>query len=239
VKKKCLLLMVAFTICGLVGITPASATLIDFETYPSGTSTLHDDHINTQFSTLGISLISSENDYGNSVDALIAQYDYPWINYASGISALAPWRGNGSYYPGRAQAPIHVYFSTPVNFFSVVALDVGYNGLVAAAYDQYSSLLSSVTIDGRIRDHTGQNINPSGQDVVALSSQSDIYSISIFQQHTPADGLGPEGYLLDNMAFSPVPEPATIILISSGLVGLVGFRRKLTARRTTSDASRV
>jgi hypothetical protein len=230
VLKKCFFLMVAFTICGLVGITPAFAILIDFETYPSGASTLHDDPINFQFSTWGISLISSENDYGKPLPALIAQYDYPWINYASGISALAPWRGDGSYYPGRAQAPIHVYFSTPVNFFSVVALDVGYNGLVAEAYDQYSSRLFSVTIDGGIRDHTGQNVNPSGQDSVRLSSHSDIYSISIFQQHTPADGLGPEGYLLDNMAFAPVPEPATIILISSGLVGLVGFRRKFMAR---------
>ena len=227
--KKCILLIAAFVISCLVGITPASAILIDFETYPDGTLTSHLDQVNTQFSSWGISQIWSEDDYGNMVDAVIRQDANLGLYYASGGSALAPWVGDDTYYGG-AQAPIAVSFATPIYYFSVYAMDVGWNGLKAEAYGTDASLISSVSIDGTGRGHDGPVGQPDWLDFIEFSFPG-ISEIRFSQIHDPnwdvANNLGLEGYLLDDVTFDPVPEPATILLMTSGLVGLVGFRRKL------------
>ena len=235
--KKCILLIVALIISGFVGLAPASAILIDFETYASGAPTYHLAPVGTEFLDWGISRISSENDSGSTVDAVIRQDVLPWLNYASPISALAPWVGSvsGTGY-GPAQAPIMVSFVTPIDYFSVYAMDVGFNGLKAEAYGSDSSLISSVSIDGTGRTHDGPSNNDFIEfNFVGISMTMIKFSQILGPDWDLANGLGKEGYLLDDMSFtpttstSPIPEPATLLLLGTGLLSMagVGIRRKL------------
>jgi hypothetical protein len=206
--KSILFYLIIYTSLFPFQIVPALAIFIDFETYPSGSSTLHFDYVDTQFSSWGISEIKSlEYNPGTGgfdmVSARIRQDDLPWLNYPSGISALAPAVGDGTYY-GPAQSPIEVRFSTPLNYFSVYAMDVGWNGLIAEAYDADTFLLSSITIDGTGREHYGEP-GGDGLDFIEFFG-AGISKIVFYQIHDAqwdrANGLGTEGYLLDSMNFT-------------------------------------
>lgn len=215
----CVFFVLSLTIPILFQIQPASALLVDFESYPSGSSTSHFDNIGTQFSSWGFS-VSSQNDYGNVVDAVIRQDALPWLNYASGISALAPWVGDGTYY-GPAQAPISISFDSPIDYFSIYAMDVGWNGLLVQAYDLSSTLISSISIDGTGRNHDGP---PGGDGLDFIQfALSGISSITFSQIHDPdwdeANDLGTEGYLLDNLCYMySIPDASCALLLGSAFI---------------------
>jgi hypothetical protein len=148
------LFALSLTLSMLVQMTPASAILIDFETYPGGAPTSVFDPVDTEFSSWGISNMESRDPLGDIASPVIGQLsDYP-VTFYSGISALAPHPGDDTTY-GFAQAPITVYFSSPLDYFSVWAMDVGYNGLRVEAFDVNSALISYVEIDGTGRNHDG------------------------------------------------------------------------------------
>lgn len=46
----------------------------------------------------------------------------------------------------------------------------------------------------------------------------------VFRSQTQAAVL--DGFSVDNVVWEPVPEPATLLLLASGLVGFAGFRKK-------------
>lgn len=57
-------------------------------------------------------------------------------------------------------------------------------------------------------------------------NSSDIYQLSMYTEATPGDQPNDSGLTLNMSSAQPVPEPATLLLLGTGVVGLAGLRRK-------------
>ena len=69
-----------------------------------------------------------------------------------------------------------------------------------------------------------------GWQTKSFDFQADDLATILFFGDTTLGG-GPWGAAIDNVRVAPVPEPATMLLLGSGLIGLVGLGRKKFFKR--------
>lgn len=121
---------------------------------------------------------------------------------------------SGSVAIGDNDAPISITFDSPAkDIFANFTYD---SQLTFSTYDQFGTLIGSYINSG---------LSNLGTTELIPLSFSGVSSLIIA-------GAVNNSYIMDDFTFtidqaSVVPEPATIFLLTGGLFGLLGFRRKL------------
>ena len=102
-----------------------------------------------------------------------------------------------------------------------------------SAYPEYAKVFvgnTAFSLDLKDYKEVGIIRNNLEQNVIDLSSLAgNPFQYLLLQDITGgfSDGIAAgDGFDVDAVGVSPVPEPATVLLLSSGLLGLAGFSRK-------------
>ncbi len=210
--KKILLSLFIITCVFILGASNANATLItytdrtSFET-AAGTTTVEDFQsfvVDTPFHTTPV-------DVGDFTLSMIGSPNTSYNYIDIGPPASAETNVNGT-------TNMRVFTDNSPSFDLIFTFDTAITAFGADFANINDDILRTRLLVGS--EIATPPINPY-PFVSFYGFTSDVAFTSI-----TFEGLENDVYGIDNVTYSPIPEPTTMLLLGTGLIGLAGFRRK-------------
>ena len=199
--KKQIVLLVA--ILSFTIVISTNAITIDFEEYPNGSTVPGGAEITTQYSIWGVIFDSISAPSATQVTNILS------LNSASGRNHLDP--GGPAPYNGRI---LILNFIIPVTDVGSYFIDDQFP-IIVNAYDELNNLVDTDSSDG----------SNSGFDSWHIGYSPGISSVEMVGGYWSYPN-SPDGWGIDDLAFSQIPEPATMVLL-----GLGGLALRISKRR--------
>jgi hypothetical protein len=190
----------------ILGPGPASAVIIGFDNIAAGTVI---DGVN-----LGGLTLSTPG----GITQVVAGSGGDGIGFRSPFNAVTNFTNSGNYV---TFAPIVIRFDLLQDFVAVVGGDRGgdQDQFTIKAYDDANNLLASFTTPV----FGGNPIDPNVM-VDFYTAQFDLGS-AVIRTLEISDAIN-AGIGIDNVVFHNVPIPGSVLLMGSGLLGMLGLARK-------------